>query len=142
MLFLVWIAVIIAAVVIEAITVSLVSIWFVPGAVIAMVLSFCNVQIYIQILVFALVSIVTLVLSKCIFKVTLNEKASPTNADAVIGQVAVVTETIDNVNQKGAVKVLGKEWSARSNDNSTIEVGTQVKVIEIKGVKLICQTLN
>ena len=77
------------------------------------------------------------------FRKKFKEKTSfervATNADAVIGKNAVVTEQIDNIHAKGAVKVDGKEWTARSDDgNIIISEGEIVTVLRIEGVKLIC----
>ena len=54
-----------------------------------------------------------------------------------IGQLAVVTEEINNIEAKGAVKVGGIVWSARSETDETIETGKTVTVTKIDGVKLI-----
>ena len=62
-----------------------------------------------------------------------------TNADALIGKNALVIEEIDNVKETGAVKIEGKVWTARNAENGEIiEEGSQVKIIEIQGVKLMC----
>ena len=55
-----------------------------------------------------------------------------------IGQEAVVLEAIDNIKGKGAVKLLGKVWSAVSADGSVINENELVTVQEIRGVKLVC----
>ena len=60
-----------------------------------------------------------------------------TNAEALIGQTAIVTENISNIDAKGRVKVRGMEWSARSADGDTIAKDSHVIVKEIDGVKLI-----
>lgn len=49
----------------------------------------------------------------------------------------MVSEPIDNLRETGAVRVLGKEWTARSADGRTIAAGTLVTVAEIRGVKAI-----
>jgi membrane protein implicated in regulation of membrane protease activity len=62
--------------------------------------------------------------------------ATPTNADRVLGEVAKVTETIDNENSAGAVYVDGKTWSARSADGTVIPAGERVRIESMEGVKL------
>ena len=64
-------------------------------------------------------------------------RTAKTNLDAVVGMEALVTEAIDNINARGAVKVYGKEWSARSADGEPVPAGTTVVVERIEGVKLI-----
>ena len=133
-----WLAVIIIATIAEAQTMVLVSIWFIPSAGVALILSFCHVHIGIQIAVLAVLSFLLLIFSRKIFKKALRIKPVATNADSLIGERAIVTEDICNVESKGAAKVRGLEWSARSADGSDIEAGTVVLVTGIEGVKLIC----
>ena len=133
-----WLAVIIIATIAEAQTMALVSIWFIPSAGVALILSFCHVHIGIQIAVFAVLSFLLLIFSRKIFKKALRSQPVATNADSLIGERAIVTEDICNVESKGAAKVRGLEWSARSADGSDIEAGTVVLVTGIEGVKLIC----
>ena len=68
---------------------------------------------------------------------------SPTNADTVIGKTGTVIEKIENIAGTGAVKADGKVWTARSSDDSiTIDEGSLVCAVEIRGVKLICKKEN
>ena len=135
----VWLFVIVAAIVIEISTVDLVSIWFIPSACVAMILSLCKVQAWIQIVVFLAVFFVLMIFLKPVFKKNLGLKIVPTNADALIGQQAVVIESINNLHAKGQVKIRGQVWTARSAEEGvTYEEGTVVNVLAIEGVKLIC----
>ena len=135
----VWIAVIITAVVAESMTSALVAIWFMPSAIVSMILAFFSVPVLVQVLVFMLVSALLIILSKMIFKNVLKVRPTPTNADTVIGESAVVTERICNMENKGLVKVRGQIWSAKSADGADLEQGDIVSVISIEGVKLICR---
>ena len=133
-----WLAFIVLAVIAEAATAALVSVWFIPGAIVALILSLFKVPLWVQIVVFAVISVLLLVFTRKFVKRFLKGKGQPTNADAVIGQKAVVTERVSNIEETGAVKVMGKEWSARSENEEIFEVGDVVTVKEISGVKLIC----
>lgn len=138
----VWVAVTVLAIVIEAVTVSLVSIWFIPGSVLALILSFFKVPVWVQFTVFIVVSVIMLLLAKFVFKKAFRKKSTEaTNVvDAVIGKSAVVTERVSNLDGTGAVKVLGKEWSALAEpDGDVFEVGEIVNVEKIQGVKLVCK---
>jgi membrane protein implicated in regulation of membrane protease activity len=137
----IWIAVIVLAVIIEMLTDQLVSIWFAPGAMVATILDFCEVDIIWQVIVFLVISIVGIVLAK-----TVLEKYFPrsgdtkTNIEAIIGEKCVVTEKIDNFAGCGLVKVNGQIWSARSViENGVFEIGEVLIVVAIEGVKLICK---
>ena len=135
----VWLFIIVAAIVMEASTVSLVSIWFVPPAFVSMILAFYKVDLWIQIIVFFVGFVLLMLFLKPVFKKNMGIKVVPTNADALIGSQAVVVETIDNLHAKGQVKVRGQIWTARSADESIIyEPGVVVNVCAIEGVKLIC----
>ena len=135
-----WLGVVVLAIVVEAVTTALVSVWFIPSGIISMILAFCGVPVWVQIVVFVAVSAVLLPVFHKMFKKKFAVKSEPTNADAVIGQTAVVTERISNIEETGAVKVMGKEWTARSeSDDVTFEAGQTVTVCEIRGVKLICK---
>ena len=139
----VWLGILIAAIVIEASTAGLFSIWFVPPALIAMVLAFCNVPLFLQITVFLGLSLLLIVFSRTIWKkYTAAKPLIPTNADALIGDLGIVTERIDNIAAVGTVKIRGQVWSARSVDGAPIEADTHVKILAIEGVKLICEKNN
>ena len=69
-----------------------------------------------------------------------NGKSKATNTDVLIGEKAVVTEKIDNLNAVGSVKVNGQLWSARTeDDNVVVDEGDVVEIIAVKGVKLVCR---
>ena len=137
---LVWLGVIILAVILEAITCALVSVWFIPAAVISLILSFFSIPLWVQITVFLACSALLIIFIKGIFKKTLGLSSVATNADAVIGEEAVVTEAIDNIKGCGQVKVKGQIWTARSYDQEIkYEKGEILNVVAIEGVKLICK---
>ena len=136
----VWLGVIVLAIVFEASTAALVSIWFIPAAFVSLILSFFPIPLWVQILVFAVISTLLVVFMKVVFKKTLGLRPVATNADAVIGEEAVVTEAIDNLEGHGQVKVRGQIWTARSYDKEVkYEKGEIVNVVSIEGVKLICK---
>ena len=135
-----WLFVAIAAAITEGMTFGLVAIWFVPGALAAMLVSFFVEAVWVQVAVFLALSVLTLVLTKTVFKKYLPQhKSTRMNADALIEDHGVVTEEINNLRETGSVKVNALIWTARSTDDSVIlPVGTLVTIKEISGVKLIC----
>ncbi len=132
-----WAAAIILFGVAEAVTAQLVSIWFLIGAIAALIAAFCGANLIIQIIVFIAVSILALVITRPLVKKYINPKKEHTNADRVIGQVGIVAEDIDNIKATGQVKADGKIWTARATDNSIIPSGCEVIIEKIDGVKLI-----
>lgn len=136
----VWLGILILAIIAEAVTAGLVSIWFVPSALAAMILALCNVPVYLQVTVFLGLSIILLIFSRTIWKkYTSFKPVEPTNADALIGQIGIVTEAINNIDASGEVKVNGQHWSARSQNGVPIEKDKHVRILSIEGVKLICE---
>lgn len=139
MYWMVWLGVIVVSVIVEAATMSLVSVWFVPGGLIALILALLNVDFLIQFIVFAAVALAMMTCLRPLLKRFLKVKHVPTNSDALIGEKAVTTEEIDNLASTGAVKIKGETWTARSEDGEKIAEGETVTVCSIEGVKLICK---
>lgn len=139
----IWLVIMVAAVVIEAITVDLISVWFVVGAFVSMLISFIpNVPWWVQIVIFAVVSGATLVLLRPFAKRFMDRDLVKTNVDEVVGKKAVVT--IDgNVVDPAEVFVDGKRWSAvPANAEVKLEKGDIVVVLSVAGVKLIVEKEN
>ena len=130
----IWLGAIVLFGVVEAATAGLVSIWFVAGALAALIAALLGANIWVQLVVFVVVSAA---LTRPLVKKIAAGRAVPTNADRVLGREAKVTETIDNENSTGAVYVDGKTWTARSVDGDVIPVGEQVEVSSMEGVKLL-----
>ena len=130
----------------ELLTEGMISIWFVAGALAALFTCMSGWSLAslspegTQVLVFAAVSALSLLLSRPFVRRFMSAHPPvPTNLDRVLGMVAKVTEAVDNDRASGAVYVDGKTWTARSTDGSIIPAGTQVKVKQIDGVKLLVQ---
>ena len=136
-----WIAVVAAAAIVEAETCDLVAIWFVPGALISMIIALFGVDFWIQAVVFIAISAASLILFFTVFKKRIpKKKKHQTNSDALIDAKGIVEEEINNIHEAGSVKVRGLVWTARSaSDDIIIPAGTVVRVVEISGVKLICE---
>ena len=131
-----WIAVLVVMLIVEASTVSLVSIWFAGGALCAMIVSFLGDHILLQLCLFLGVSCILLAMLWPVRSKLLRRRIQPTNADRVIGMTALVTEDVDNIQGTGAVQVDGKVWTARSADGKPLSAGELVRVERIEGVKL------
>ncbi len=133
-----WLVSMIILFVIEAATVNLVTLWFAFGALAALITSMLGGQLWLQIVVFLVVTVATLFPTRKLAKKYFGKGShQPTNADAVIGKDCVVLEEIDNLNSTGAVKCKGVVWTARSQTGESIEKDAVVTVIAIEGVKLI-----
>jgi membrane protein implicated in regulation of membrane protease activity len=130
-------------VVIEIISLGLTTIWFAGGAFIAALAALAGGNLVVQIILFAVVSIVLLVVTRPVAKKYLDSKTEKTNAEALIGQKAMVLDEVNNLMQTGRAKINGMEWTARSKEDAVIiPAGEQAEIVEIQGVKLILEKLS
>ena len=123
---------------VEFATVNLVTIWFALGALATVFLSFFVESAVIQSIVFIVVSILALLLTKPIIKKFNVVQQNPTNSDRFIGKEGDVVKDIKS-NEYGEVKIFGEVWTATSKQRGTIKVGTKVIVKDIEGVKLVVE---
>ncbi|OUN99205.1 nodulation protein NfeD [Pseudoflavonifractor sp. An44] len=135
----VWLALLIIFAVAEAATVGLTSVWFAIGSLGALVCALAGGNIWLQLGIFIVLSLVCLVALRPLAKKYLNNRVEPTNADRVIGQEARVTQDIDNIQGTGAVTIGGVTWTARSEHDTPIPAGAMVRVLRIEGVKVMVE---
>lgn len=138
----VWIIAIILFAVAEGLTAGLVTIWFALGALAALLAALFGAPLWLQLVWFFVISIATLIATRPLARRFLNGKTQATNADMYVGKECVVTETIDNIAGTGAVKVAGKVWTARTEDDSVVPAGTKAEALRIEGVKLIVKPVS
>ena len=139
MLAIVWIAVIVALIVITVIAaneaITRVSVFFIAAAVAAFVLSLANVPELLQGIVFFLIAGIAFFLLRPMIRKNVPLKLQFTNIEAIPGKYAPVTVAIDNIAGVGQIKLDGMEWTARSTDGQPIEEGTVVCIHHVEGVK-------
>ena len=130
----IWFALVFLFLIIEAMTLNLITIWFAFGSLCAFISSYFTDSILIQLIVFAVATILSLLLTKPILEKFLNIKKEKTNLDRIIGQIGLVTKDIKK-HDTGRVKIDGKDWMAISKDE--IKKGSEVEILQIEGAKLI-----
>ena len=135
-----WLAVFVLLIVIELATMGMTTIWFAGGAVAGFIASMLGANVVIQAVVFFVVSIVLLIFTRPFAVRYINSNKTKTNIDGLIGQEALVLEEINNIRETGCARLEGKEWTARSVDDTVIPADTVVIVERIEGVKLIVKT--
>lgn len=139
----IWLGVVILAAVVEAAVPQLVSIWFVPAGLLALVASLCGAPLWLQIVIFLAGSVLALALTRPLVKKLQGRKQVSTNADMAIGKTALVTEDINNILATGRASVMGNSWSARSVEaDGIIPKGSRVVVERIEGVKLMVRRME
>lgn len=137
-----WLAATILMFILEAVTVNLVSVWFALGSLAALIAAFFGAQLWLQIAIFFIVTVVTLIATRPLVKKYFSKNHHvPTNVDAVIGRICIVTDDIDNLAASGQVIVDGMTWTARSEKGEKIRKDSQVRVLSVNGVKLIVEPL-
>ena len=124
-----------------ATSMALISIWFAAGSLVALVLSAFDVPLWIQLLVFILVSAILLICTRPIAKKHAKNNID-TNIKIIIGKTAKVIEDIDNLKATGRVRLDGVDWTAISDTGEIIEKDSHVTVTKIEGSKLYVKINN
>lgn len=133
-----WLVLLIVAIVAEVMTMGLTTIWFAGGALVAILAAVLHAPIWLQIVLFFLVSLLLLAFTRPVAVKYFNKDRVRTNVESMVGRQAVVTGEIDNIQGIGQVTLSGQEWSARSTDDRVrIPIGSVVDVVSVSGVKLI-----
>lgn len=131
----IWLIMAVVFLILEAATVTMTSLWFAVGCLVALVIGLLGGSWELQLGAALVVSAVLLACLRPIVKKHFTPKLHRTNVDAVIGSQGYVTADIDNLSATGTVKLGGMEWTARSTSGEKIAAGTLVKVERIEGVK-------
>ena len=132
----VWLAVAVVAVIAEVMTSGLVAIWFVPAALVSMVLALLHTPLWVQIAAFVFVAgVLAALLYEKVHK-SIRAHSEKTNLDAIIGADVRVEEPIE-AGGFGRVTVKGVSWKATCP--TAAAKGETVTVEKIDGVVLICR---
>ena len=137
-----WLAAMVIFMAAEAMTVTLVSIWFAVGALGAILVALLGGGLILQVTVFLALAVVLLMGLRGVVRKHFTPRITKTNIDSVIGATGIVITPVNNIAALGQVQVGGMEWSARSSDNSHIPAGTLVRVDRIEGVKVFVSPIR
>lgn len=138
-----WLAVFILLLLVEAGTMALTTVWFAVGAFGAILVSLLGVPLWVEILVFLALSFVILFFYRPLAIKYVNSRRIRTNVEDLVGKEGKITEKVDNLSQSGRMLLKGMDWAARTeSDESTIEVGTIVRVLKVEGVRLIVEPVQ
>ena len=131
-----WLVILVLFIILEALTVEVVSIWFSASALICIFLDLAGLEFIWQIFSFALLSIIFIIFTRPIIKKYLIKNESKTNVDALIGEIAIITKDV-LPDERGEACLKGKYWLAVSENNEFISEGSKVNVKGIEGATLI-----
>lgn len=135
-----WLIAMVLFIALELPTLGLTTIWFAFGSLTALAVAAVGGPVWLQSVVFILVSLITLFGVRNAAMRYFNKNREQTNVMGLIGKKGIVTEDISNVLAVGQVTVGGQEWMARAvKDDVTYEKGAMVVIRDIQGVKLIVE---
>ena len=134
----IWLIVAILLVIFEICSATFGAICFAIGAGFSALAAGLGANITWQIVIFAVVSMLTFIFLRPIVIRFLDKKSKDvkTNADALVGRKAIVSERIDAAQHTGRVAIDGDDWKAVSEDGSVIEKGTEVEIVKLDSIIL------
>lgn len=133
----IWLVILAIMIVMEIVSLGLTTIWFGIGAIGAAVVAWMGYGIWVQLFVFAVLSVIAMAVFRPIAVTYLNRDKEKTNIEDVVGKTVVVTKEINNEQGAGEVRLNGIEWTARSRDGRVIPAEDKVTIVSVEGVKLI-----
>ena len=133
-----WVILLIVCVIAEAATsISLVTIWFIPGAVVALILAAMNAPTMAQIAAFLILSLISLYITRVFARKRHNSRSlEKTNADALIGKTALLLEDCSS-EKNSSIKIGDIVWTAKSENGDALAKDTIVTIVKIEGNTLI-----
>lgn len=136
--YLIWFVIAIVLVILEIVTAGFGAICFAIGAVASGVTALLGGGFLWQISIFIVVSLLTFIFLRPVILKFFDKRSknTKTNAEALVGRIALVSETIDPVAHTGRVAIDGDDWKAVSEEGVLIEKGKEVVVVAIDSIVL------
>ena len=134
-LWLIWIIISILCLILELSSGDFLILCFAIGAAVSAILAGCGASLTVQIILFAVVSALSLLLVRpaLIKKLHKPHRERLSNAEAMIGKTGRVSETIE-AGGYGRVAVDGDDWKAVSANGEAIEAGTRVRIVKMDSI--------
>jgi membrane protein implicated in regulation of membrane protease activity len=132
----IWVALVIIFSLIEIFTLGLTTVWFAIAAVVMVFLSFTNIPLPVQLLIFLAIATLLLIFTRPLAVKKFKIGREKTNVDSLVGKHALVVKTISEF-ERGEAKINGQIWTARSEDSKEIIEGSKCEILRIEGVQLI-----
>ena len=142
-MWIVWLAIFVLALIIEAFGSEIVSVWFAAGALVALIVSFIpGAAWWIELIVFLVISVTTLLCLRPLIRKLMKRNIVNSNVDEIIHKKGKMIKATDELNH-GEVKINGVIWTAYSADEKTpIPEGAMVEVLAIEGNKLVVKEIK
>lgn len=141
-LWLIWVIISIVCLILELSSGDFFILCFAIGAAVAAIVAGCGLSLTWQIIIFAIVSALSLLLVRptLLRKLHKPNRERLSNAEAMIGQEGRVSETIE-AGGYGRVAIDGDDWKAVSADGSAINSGTRVRVVKMDSIIVTVEPL-
>lgn len=137
----IWIAVGIFFLIVELCTTALVSIWFVPAAVITCLLSFVIKSAVWQIAIFVLLSAVFMAVFRKIYKRYIKKPVDDIDQnEKILGKIVTVVDQTNGIN--GRVKLGDIYWKAVTENGETLSENEKAVVKSVNSTTLIVTKIN
>jgi membrane protein implicated in regulation of membrane protease activity len=142
-LWLIWVIVSIVCLILELSSGDFFILCFAIGAAVAAILAGCGLSLTWQIVLFAVVSALSLLLVRpaLIKKLHKPQRERLSNAEALIGQEGRVSEMIE-AGGFGRVAIDGDDWKAQSADGAAINKDVRVRVVKMESIILTVEPIN
>lgn len=139
----IWLALFVAMLGVEALGPALVSVWFSFGALIALIVSFIpEVPWWVEVVIFVVISLATLLALRPVLRRYFKRNNYNTNIDSFTGKRGYVIEDITYL-KPGAVKIGDVSWTAiPANRDDKILENEVIEVVAVSGNKLIVKKVE
>ena len=139
----IWLALFVAMLAIEALGPALVSVWFAFGAIVALLVSFIpGVAWWVEVVIFVVISLATLLALRPVLRRYFKRNNYNTNIDSFTGKRGYVIEDIEYL-KPGAVKIGDVSWTAIPVDkDAKILENEVIEVVAVNGNKLIVKKVE
>ncbi len=142
-MWIIWLAIFVITIIIEAVTADLVTVWFALGGLVSLIISFIpGVAWWIELIVFFVISVAALLCLRPLATKLLKRNLVNSNVDEMIHKKGKMIKACDELNH-GEVKINGVIWTAISADeHREIKEGSLVEVLAIDGNKLVVKEIQ
>ena len=136
-----WAGMVIIFGLIELFTFGLTTIWFAISALVLVFLSFFDISLLYQVIIFFCLSTLLLIFTRPLIIKKIKNGKSKTNIESFIGKHVLITKKISEF-ETGETKINGLIWTARAEDNKEINTGIKCEIIKVEGVQVIVRPLE
>ncbi|MBR2455021.1 MAG: NfeD family protein [Clostridia bacterium] len=137
----IWIAVGVFFLIVELCTTALVSIWFVPAAIITCLLSFVIKSAIWQVAIFVLLSAVFMVVFRKIYKKYIKKPVDDVDQnEKLLGKIVTIIDETNAIN--GRVKLGDIYWKAITENGEIISQNEKAVIKSVQGTTLVVTKFN